>query len=73
LLSGKLFFRRGALHFIDGHSGESSGVARLDKNGTTIKFRKKDQVAKEGKPLCPFRKAFDDFCLKMYIIITGSQ
>ncbi len=41
-------------------------VSMMHNSATIIKFRKKDQVAKEDKPLCPFRKAFDDFCLKMY-------
>ena len=37
-------------------------VAKLNENGTTTNFRKKDQVAKEEKALHPFRKFFDEFC-----------
>jgi hypothetical protein len=48
-------------------------VAKLNENGTTTNFRKKDQVASEEKALHPFRKFFDEFCCKMYLTVTGSQ
>jgi hypothetical protein len=45
-------------------------VAKLNENGTTTNFRKKDQVAKEEKALHLFRKRV---LLKNVLIVTGSQ
>jgi hypothetical protein len=48
-------------------------AAKLDELGTTASFGKKDQVAKEDKTLRPFRKIFDRFCSKMYVIISNRK
>jgi hypothetical protein len=48
-------------------------AAKLDELGTTASFRKKDQVAKKDKALRPFRKIFDRFCSKMYIIVSNKK
>jgi hypothetical protein len=48
-------------------------VSMMHNSATTIKFRKKDQVAKEGKPLCPFRNPFDDSASKCIITAANEK
>jgi hypothetical protein len=45
-------------------------VAKLDEHGTTAARTRKDQAAKEDKASRPFKKIFDEFQQKMYVILS---
>jgi hypothetical protein len=48
-------------------------VAKIDENGTVASRSKKDQVAKEDKSSRSFKKAFDDYAQKMYVLLAGKK
>jgi hypothetical protein len=46
-------------------------VAKLDEHGTTAARTRKDQSAKEDKSSRAFKKIFDEYTRKMFIILSN--
>ncbi len=48
-------------------------VAKLDEHGTIASRTKKDQVAKEDKSCRSFKKVFEDYAQKMFVLLAGKK
>jgi hypothetical protein len=48
-------------------------VAKLDQHGTIASRSKKDQIAKEDKSSRSFKKAFDDYAQKVFVLLAGKK